>query len=205
MGGKLMPVFHLNYKLADFDKWITMFKESELRKKIEVKHGVKAIRVLHDAHDQNHAITVLKAEDRASIDQFISEPEVQERFADRSLFVESPQITGGYEGTYLESFEEGENPAFQVDHQLTDYNRWFEAWSSNRAERTALWEKHGCKPIRLLRDIENGNHVIIVVMAPNAASVEDLLAEAKAQERFADREVFQQPPQIRGQYTIIPV
>ena len=66
-----------------------------------------------------------------------------------------------------------------------------------------MWEKHGCKPIQLLRGIENGNHGIIVLLAPSQAAVENLLAEPKAQEAFANREVFQRAPQITGQYTSI--
>lgn len=198
-----MPVFHLDYKLVNFDVWLALYKISELRKKVEFKHGVKTLRVLHDALDRNHAIVVLEAGDRASIDQLIGEPEVKARFSDRSTFVEPPKITGGYEGTNLEPFEEGENPAFQLDHSLQDYNRWFEAWSSNQIQRTESWNKHGCKPIRILRDIDNDNHVIIVVMASNQETVKYLLAEPRAQEIFADREVFKQPPQIIGQYTSI--
>ena len=35
-----MPVFHIDHKLADFDKWIAMFRERTVRTQLEDKYGV---------------------------------------------------------------------------------------------------------------------------------------------------------------------
>ena len=200
-----MPVFHLDHKLVDFDRWIVMFKGSELRKKNEEKYGVKVLRVLQDANDENHAIVVLEAEDKTSVKRLLGEPEVQERFADKTVFTTSPKLLGSYEGTWLEPAEEGENITFQLDQQLADFNKWFDLWTSKQLERTKLWEKHGCKPILILRDTDDDNHIIVVVKAPNKSALENLLSEPNAKKIFSNKEVFQNPPRIAGQFTSFPI
>jgi quinol monooxygenase YgiN len=199
-----MPVFHLDHKLVDFNNWISMFSESTLRKEREQERGVVTRRVVQDANNPNHAVVMQDASDRATMESFISDPQVQERFSDSSIFAEPPKITGGYDGEDLEAFEDGENPAFMVDHQLADYDKWQEHWRANRDQRAELWTELGCKPVRLLRDIDDRNHAIVVVLAPDKAAVEKLLSSPTAQEAFANKDVFERAPEITGQYNNIP-
>ncbi len=200
-----MPVFHIEHKLADFDKWLAVFKEGNPRKEIETKYGVKSLRVLHDADDGNHAIIVMEADSRSAIDEMFNEPKVQERFADTSLFVEPPKVLAGYERTDVSSFTEGENPAVLVDHRVTDFDKWTEGRASNRAQRNEMYEKHGVKIIRELHDIEDPNHVVVVMLAPSRSAVENLFAEPTAQASFANQDVFQRAPQITGQFSALAV
>ena len=200
-----MPVFHIDHKLADFDKWISVFKEGSPRKEIEAKHGIKSLRVLRDANDKNHAIVVMEADSRASIDNMVNEPQVQARFADTSMFAEPPKVLAGYEGTDLESYTEGENPAFLVEQWLVDFDKWSQLRASNEAERNEVMKEHGIKAIRMLHDIEDANHVVVVMIAPNQSAVEGMLASPTAQANFANKEVFQRAPEILGQFEGIDV
>jgi len=203
IGEIAMPVFHIDHKLADFDKWIEVFKEGNPRKEMEAKHGVKSMRVLHDANDRNHAIVVMEADSSAAIEALFSQPQVQERFADRSLFAEAPTILAGYDGTDLDSRPDGEHSAFFVDHRLADYDKWYAEYSSHQPQNSELREKHGVKHIRLLHDIGDNNHAIIVMIAPDQSAIENLMKEAGLDEIFANREIFQQPPEITGQFSAI--
>ncbi len=196
-----MPVFHLDHKLVDFNNWITVFRDNPVRKEREKEHGVTTRRVVQDADNPNHAVVMQEASDRAAMDQFVGDPKVQERFADTSIFAEPPQITGGYDGEDLDDYVDGENPGFLVDHQLVDYDKWYEMWSKNRIKNAENWTNLGCKPVRLLRDIDDPNHAIVVVFAPNRGAVEQLLSSPNAQEAFANREIFQRAPEITGQYS----
>ena len=64
--------------------------------------------------------------------RFIGDPTVQERFPDTAIFTESPQITGGCEGDGLEDYIDGKIPGFLADHQVVDYDKWYEVWTTNR-------------------------------------------------------------------------
>jgi hypothetical protein len=143
----------------------------------------------------------MEAESRASIDGMMAEPQVQERFADTSLFAEPPKVNGGYEASDLEAFPVDENPAFFVDHRLLDYDKWFAVFSAHRTEPNELRDRLGIKLIRLLHDIEDNNHAILVVMAPDRAAVEQLIAGPRVQETIAKGDIFRQPPEITGQFS----
>jgi hypothetical protein len=196
-----MTVFHIDHKLADFDKWYSVFKKGEPRKEIEAKYGVKSLRVLHDANDATHAIVVMEANSRSSIDQMLSEPRAQERFSDTSLFAEPPSVLAGYEPTDVSSYTEGENPAVLVDHRVVDFDKWTESRASSQAQRNEIYGKHGVKIIRELHDIDDPGHVVVVMLAPSRSSVESLFAEPAAQASFANKEVFERAPQIIGQFS----
>jgi hypothetical protein len=200
-----MPVFHVEHKLADFDKWLAVFKVGNPRKEIEAKYGVKTLRVMQDADDRNHAIIVMEADSRSAIDEMINEPKVQERFADTSLFAEPPKVLAGYERFDVSSFTEGENPAVLVDHRVTDFDMWTKSRETNRDQRNEMYQKHGIKVIRELHDIEDRNHVVVVMLAPGRSAVENLFAEPPAQASFANKEVFQRAPRIIGQFNPIAV
>ena len=91
-----MPGFHVEHKLVDYNKWFEVFKPGTVRKEVQEDHGVSAIRILRDNEDPNHCIVVFEAPDRDSFEKFDSDPRVQERLNDTSLFVERPQLIGEY-------------------------------------------------------------------------------------------------------------
>ena len=196
-----MPVFHIDHKLADFDKWIAMFREGSARNQLGAKHGVTTRRVARDSDDPNHAIVVMEADTKSAVEQMFQEPMVQERFADTSVFAEPPSIISGYEGEDIDPMPEGEHAAFFIDHQLTNFDKWRETFKSNREARADLREKHGTTPVRLLHDIDDDNHAILIMVGPNRGAVEQLMAEPSLQELFSNSEIFKQPPEIIGQYS----
>jgi hypothetical protein len=196
-----MPVFHVNHKLADFDKWFAVFKEGNPRKDREAQYGVKSLRVLRDADDGNHAVVVMEADSRSAIDQMTDDPQVQERFADTSLFAEPPSVLAGYEPIGDENVPEGGNSAFLVDQGLADFDKWNENWTANEAQRQELYDKHDVKVVRVLRDIDNRNRVVVAMSAPSRSALEGMWAEPAPQAAFSDSEIFQRPPKILGQFT----
>jgi len=88
--------FHVEHKLVDYDKWFAIFKEAQVRKQIEEELGIKAIRVLRDVHSPNNAIVVFEGPDQDAMDKLHTDPRVQERFNDRSIFVEPPKLVGRF-------------------------------------------------------------------------------------------------------------
>jgi|GEM_PF-1672033 hypothetical protein len=207
-----MLIYHLHHKLADYDTWISKFKEGTLRKEVEDNLCITTDLVLHNVNDPNHAIVaMISGEDvtldqmKLALDQITSDPRVQQQFRDDSLFSEPLQTVCAFEASTLEPLSEVERqiPAVFVDHQLADYDSWFEAWSANYDERLETCQKLGCTPHRLLRDVEDDNHVIVVFIAEDQTAVEQLLANPTAQETFADKNIFTQPPKIAGCFSPI--
>ena len=84
---------------------------------------------------------------------------------------------------------DGDNSAFFIDHQLVDYDTWYETFSSHQSTGAERRAKHGTLPVRLLRDIEDRNHAVMVILAPNREAVESLMAEPALQENFANTEI----------------
>ena len=131
----------------------------------------------------------------------VNDPQVQERFADTSIFTEPPKVIAGYEGTDIGTMAEGGVSAFFIDQQLADYDKWSEMRSASEATRNEMAQKHGVNPVRLLHDIDNRNHVVFVMQAPDRTAVENMLAEPTAQANFANKEVFARAPEITGQFS----
>ena len=88
--------FHVEHKLVDYDKWFAIFKEADIRKQIEEELGIKAIRVLRDVDSPNNAIVVFEGPDQDAMDKLHTDPRVQERFNDKSIFVEPPKLVGRF-------------------------------------------------------------------------------------------------------------
>ena len=93
--------FHVEHKLVDYDKWFAIFKESQVRKQIEEELGIKAIRVLRDVDSPNNAIVVFEGPDQDAMDKLHTDPRIQERFNDRSIFSESPKLAGRFTAVAL--------------------------------------------------------------------------------------------------------
>ncbi|MEE2760511.1 MAG: hypothetical protein VYE18_03610, partial [Pseudomonadota bacterium] len=88
--------FHVGHKLVDYDKWFAIFKEAQVRKKIEEELGIKAVRVLRDVDNSNNAIVIFEGPDQDALDKLHTDPRVKERFNDKSIFVEPPTILGRF-------------------------------------------------------------------------------------------------------------
>ena len=93
--------FHVGHKLVDYDKWFAIFKEAEVRKQIEEELGIKAIRVLRDVDSPNNAIVVFEGPDQDAMDRLHTDPRIQDRFNDRSIFSESPKLAGRFTAVAL--------------------------------------------------------------------------------------------------------
>ena len=88
--------FHVEHKLVDYDKWFAIFKEADIRKQIEDELGIKAIRVLRDVDNSNNAVVIFQGPSQDAMDKLHTDPRVQERFNDKSIFVEPPKLVGRF-------------------------------------------------------------------------------------------------------------
>ncbi len=182
-------IFHVDCRLADFERWLSLFAEGAPRAELEAAHGVETVRVLRNTLDPNHAIVILRAATRQAVESMLDDARLRERFADRTLFAARPRVIAGFELTDLEPYVAGENPAFFVEHRLADFETF-------RDRLLARRETPGIKTIKLLRNIEDRDHVRLVVLAPDKATLENAMAAPRLQTHFADRNIFQQPPEI---------
>ena len=83
-------------KLVDYDKWFAIFKDADVRKQIEGELGIRAIRVLRDVDNPNNAVVIFQGPSQDAMDKMLSDPRVQERFSDKSIFVEPPRFVGRF-------------------------------------------------------------------------------------------------------------
>ena len=88
--------FHVEHKLVDYDKWFAIFKEADIRKQIEDELGIKAIRVLRDVDNPNNAVVIFQGPSQEAMNKNLSDPRVQERLNDKSIFVEPPKLLGRF-------------------------------------------------------------------------------------------------------------
>ena len=88
--------FHVEHKLVDYDKWFTIFKEADIRKQIEEELGIRAIRVLRDVDNPNNAVLIFQGPNQDAMDKLHTDPRVQDRFNDKSIFVEPPKLAGRF-------------------------------------------------------------------------------------------------------------
>ena len=88
--------FHVEHKLVDYDKWFAIFKEADIRKQIEDELGIKAIRVLRDVDNPNNAVVIFQGPSQEAMDKLHTDPRIQDRFNDRSIFVEPPKLAGRF-------------------------------------------------------------------------------------------------------------
>ena len=88
--------FHVEHKLVDYDKWFAIFKDAALRKQIEGELGIRPIRVLRDVDNPNNAVLIFQVPSQDAMDKMLSDPRVQERLNDKSIFVEPPKLLGRF-------------------------------------------------------------------------------------------------------------
>lgn len=187
-----MAIFHIDLWLAEFDHWLSKFSESDPKVDIERAHGVQTVRVLRDTENPQHAIMILRAGKREAVDRLIDAPELRDRFGDWSLFAAPPKVVAGFELTDLEPYVVGENPAFFVDHDLVDFDKFRDFLVTRLAQR----DPSDVKPIKLLHDMENSHNVRLVILATDRAALDRAMADARLQEQFANREIFRKTPEI---------
>ena len=199
-----MALFFSDHKLVDFDDWFATFKNNKVRLELEEKTGVKAIRVIRFPDKPNHCMVVFEAPNRAAMSQIETDPRLQERFTDKSIFFEPPTIIGGYYVTDLEFFTPGEDSSikpFWIKHDLVDYDKWYDHRVETETTRKAMMQEHGVRNVRLLQNIDDPNDVIGVVLAPSRDIIVALLSEPNVQELFANREIYKGIPVVIGPFS----
>jgi len=201
-----MPLFFSEHKLVDFDNWFATFENNEVRLELEKKTGVTAIRIIRYLDDPNHLIVVFEALDRDSMSKIEFDPRLQERFFDKSIFVEPPKIIGGYHVADFENYISGSEPskkAFWIIHDLADYDEWNDHRMETESKRKSFLLEHSVRNIRQLQNIEDPNNVISVVIAPSRDILIALLSEPWPQEIFANRDIYKGIPKILGPFSAI--
>ena len=93
--------FHVEHKLVDYDKWFAIFKDAALRIQIEGELGIRPIRVLRDVDNPNNAVLIFQGPSQDAMDKMLSDPRVQERLNDKSIFVEPPKLLGRFTPVHL--------------------------------------------------------------------------------------------------------
>ena len=201
-----MPLFFLEHKLVDFDDWFATFENNEVRLELEKKTGVTAIRLIRYLDEPNHLMVVFDARDPANMSKLQSDPRLQKRFSDKSIFVEPPKIIGGYDVTDVENYIPGSEPsmkAFWIIHDLADYDKWNDQRMETESKRKSILLEHSVRNIRQLQNIEDPNNVISVVIAPSRDTLVALLSEPWPQETFANRGIYKGIPKIMGPFSAI--
>ena len=154
--------------------------------------------------NQHHCMVVFEAPNRDAMNQIETDPRLQERFTDKSIFVEPPTIIGGYHVTDLEIFNPGEDLSvrpFWIKHDLVDYDNWYDHRVETETTRKAMMHEYGVRNVRLLQNIDDPNDVIGVVLASNREIIVALLSEPHAQELFANRDIYKGIPKIVGPFS----
>ena len=201
-----MPLFFSEHKLVDFDNWFATFENNEVRLELEKKTGVTAIRIIRNLDEPNHLIVVFEALNRDSMSKIEFHPKLQERFSDKSIFVEPPKIIGGYHISDFENYIPGSEAlmkAFWIIHDLADYDKWNDHRMETESKRKSFLLEHSVRNIRQLQNIEDPNNVISVVIAPSRDTLVALLSEPWAQETFANRGIYKGIPKIMGPFSAI--
>ena len=201
-----MPLYFSEHKLVDFDNWFATFENNEVRLELEKKTGVTAIRIIRYLDEPNHLIVVFEALNRDSMSKIEFDPRLQERFSDKSIFVEPPKIIGGYHIADFENYipgSEASMKAFWIIHDLADYDKWKDHRMETESKRKSFLLEHSVRNIRQLQNIEDPNNVISVVIAPSRDTLVALLSEPWSQETFANRGIYKGIPKIMGPFSAI--
>ena len=202
----LMPLFFSEHKLVDFDDWFATFQNNEVRLELEMKTGVKATKLIRYLDEPHHLMVVFDAPNRAQMSRIELDPRLMKRFSDKSIFVEPPNIIGGYWETDIEIHVKGSETSmtmFWIIHDLADYNTWSAHRIETDSKRTSFLKEHNVKNVQQLENIEDVNNVISVVVAPSRNILIALLSEPWPQEIFANRNIYRGIPKILGPFSVI--
>ena len=84
--------------------------------------------------------------------------------------------------------------------RLVDYDKWYErAWASGLLK--GVMAEYEVTPVRILRNDEDPNHVIVVLTAQSLGAFDKLRADPRVQELVSDRSIVAEQPQPLGRYT----
>ena len=84
--------------------------------------------------------------------------------------------------------------------RLVDYDKWYEkAWASGLLK--GIMAEYEVTPVRILRNDEDPNHVIVVLTAQSLEAFDKLRADPRVQALVSDRSIVAVPPQSLGRYT----
>jgi len=92
-------------------------------------------------------------------------------------------------------------PLFYSEHKLVDFDNWFATFQNNEV-RLELEEKTGVKAIRIIRYLDEPNHLFVVFEAPNRDRMSKIEFDPRLRERFSDKSIFVEPPKIIGGYHV---
>lgn len=85
--------------------------------------------------------------------------------------------------------------------KLVDFDKWYEkGWASGLAK--SIVAEYGVTPIRILRNDENLNHVILVSIAPTIEAFNSARSDSRIVELINDPETTAEPPEHLGFYTV---
>ena len=201
-----MPLFFSEHKLVDFDNWFGTFENNKVRLEIERNTGVTAIRIIRYLDEPNHLIVVFEALNRDSMSKIEFDPRLQERFSDKSIFVEPPKIIGGYHVADFENIipsSESSMKGFWIIHDLADYDKWNDHRIETESKRESVLLEHGVRNIRQLQNIEDSTNIISVVLAPSRDTLVALLSQPWFQETFGNRDIYKGIPKVLGPFSAI--
>ena len=92
-------------------------------------------------------------------------------------------------------------PLFFSEHKLVNFDNWFSTFHNNEV-RLEIEEKTGVKAIRLIRFIDEPNHLMVVFDARDRANMNKIEADVRLKKRFSDKSIFIEPPKIIGGYDV---
>ena len=92
-------------------------------------------------------------------------------------------------------------PLFFSEHKLVDFDGWFATFKNNEV-RLELEKRTGVKAIRLIRYLDEPNHLMVVFDARDPANMGKLQSDHRLQKRFSDKSIFVEPPKIIGGYDL---
>ena len=84
--------------------------------------------------------------------------------------------------------------------KLVDFDKWYKkGWTSGLAK--SIVAEYGVTPIRILRNDENPDHVILVSIAPTIEAFDNARSDPRIIELINDPETTAEPPEHLGFYT----
>ena len=88
--------------------------------------------------------------------------------------------------------------------KLVDYDKWYErAWASGLLK--GIMAEYEVTPVRILRNDEDPNHVIVVLTLQSLEVFDKLRADSRVQELVSDKSIVAVLPKPLGRYTVTEI